>query len=110
MDSKTNPLPIPGRCITASLILFRQLLPDSRECAPPLVRHRRLAGACFARAVRAADGTETEATLVAQRLHRNRELNLIDRHVAKRERSFRIELDVELLRGDLDFLFSLLCV
>src|ERR1051326_8557180 len=67
-----------------NVFLFRQLLPDVLQRAPSLVDHRALARAGLPVPVRAALHAEAEAALVAQRLHRNRELNLFRRDLLQR--------------------------
>src|SRR5437667_12079062 len=90
-----------------TLSLFRQLLAKLLQRSPPLIRDRRVTVARFAIPVRAALRAEPEALLIAQRFHRDRELNLRDCQLAQRARPLRIELDVELDFGDID-LFVLL--
>src|SRR5947207_8947211 len=94
---------------SSDVLLFRQLLPDVLQRAPALVDHRALARARLAVPIRAALRAETEAALVAQRLHRNRELNLLRRELLQRKRPLREKLHVELVRGDLDLLVFLGC-
>src|SRR6266542_3564797 len=88
-------------------LLFRQLLPDGLQRAPALVNHRALARARLAVPIRAALRAEPEAALVAQRLHRNRELNRLRRELLQRKRPLREKLHIELVAADLELLVFL---
>src|SRR5215213_4298512 len=86
------------------LLLF-QPLPNVLEGGETLVGDRRLARAFLARAVGAALRTEAEARFLAQRLHRDGQLDLFESEIVERDRSLRVELDVQLFFvGDLDLL------
>src|SRR4028119_615930 len=91
-----------------NVFLLQQLFAQPFEGAPAVIHDRGLARATLVRAVCAARGAETETALVTQWLHRDRELNLLQRKLPKGNGPFRVKLDVELfLVGDLDLLVLL---
>src|ERR1043165_3066481 len=92
-----------------NVFLLRQLLPDVLQRAPALVDDRALTRACLPVPIRAALCAEAETALLTQRLHRNRELNLLRRKLLQRNRPLRVKLHVELVRGDLDVLILFGC-
>src|SRR5688500_17264137 len=91
-----------------NVLLLRQLLADVFQCTPPRVPDRLVARTTLPGTIRTTSRTESEAGLVAQRLHRDRELDLLERQVAERNRPPGVELDIELfLIRDLDLLVLL---